>query len=41
VPLETGFRELVEWAKTTPDVAADFFDQALDELKQKGLLVKP
>ena len=39
VPLEDGFRELVEWAKTTPDVAADFFDQALDELKQKGLLV--
>jgi dTDP-L-rhamnose 4-epimerase len=40
VPLEDGFRELVEWAKTTPDVAADFFDQALDELKQKGLLVQ-
>src|SRR5687767_7191057 len=39
VPLEEGFRELVEWAKTTPDVAADFFDKALDELKQKGLLV--
>ena len=41
VPLEDGFRELVEWAKTTPDVAADFFDQALDELKQKGLLARP
>jgi dTDP-L-rhamnose 4-epimerase len=40
VPLEDGFRELVEWAKTTPDVAADFFDKALDELKQKGLLVQ-
>src|SRR5688500_1986581 len=39
VPLEDGLRELVEWAKTTPDMAADFFDQALDELKQKGLLV--
>ena len=39
VPLEDGFRELVEWAKTTPDVAADFFDKALDELKQKGLVV--
>ena len=38
VSLEDGFRELVEWAKTTPDVAADFFDKALDELKQKGLL---
>ena len=40
VPLETGFAELVEWAKTTPDVATDFFDRAMDELKQKGLLVK-
>jgi dTDP-L-rhamnose 4-epimerase len=40
VPLEAGFTELVEWARTTPDVAADFFDAALDELKQKGLLVK-
>jgi dTDP-L-rhamnose 4-epimerase len=40
VSLDQGFRELVEWAKTTPDVATDFFDRALDELKQKGLLVK-
>ena len=39
VSLEDGFRELVEWARTTPDVAADYFDQALDELKQKGLVV--
>src|SRR5688572_14710481 len=38
VSLEDGFAELVEWAKTTPDVAADFFDNALDELKEKGLL---
>jgi dTDP-L-rhamnose 4-epimerase len=40
VALEDGFTELVEWAETTPDVATDFFDRALDELKQKGLLVK-
>src|SRR5262245_51685216 len=40
VPLETGFAELVEWAKTTPDVATDFLDRALGELEQKGLLVK-
>ena len=40
MPLETGFSELVEWAKTTPDVATDFFDRALGELEQKGLLVK-
>jgi dTDP-L-rhamnose 4-epimerase len=38
--LDQGFQELVEWAKTTPDVATDFFDRAYDELKQKGLLVK-
>jgi dTDP-L-rhamnose 4-epimerase len=40
VPLDQGLAELVEWAKTTPDVAADFFEKAYDELKQKGLLVK-
>jgi dTDP-L-rhamnose 4-epimerase len=40
VTLDQGFGELVEWAKTTPDVATDFFDRAYDELKQKGLLVK-
>jgi dTDP-L-rhamnose 4-epimerase len=40
VSLEQGFTELVEWAKTTPDVAVDFFDRALQELEDKGLLVK-
>jgi dTDP-L-rhamnose 4-epimerase len=40
VSLEQGFTELIEWARTTPDVAEDFFDRAMDELKQKGLLVK-
>ena len=40
VPLDQGFAELIEWAQTTPDVAEDFFDQALQELKDKGLLVK-
>ena len=40
VTLEQGFSELIEWAKTTPDVAVDFFERALDELKQKGLLVQ-
>src|SRR4030095_1465142 len=39
VALEDGFTELVEWARTTPDVATDFFDRALDELKQKGMVV--
>src|SRR5205814_8105423 len=40
VSLEDGFSELIEWAKTTPDVAVDFFDKALQELRDKGLLVK-
>jgi dTDP-L-rhamnose 4-epimerase len=40
VSLEEGFAELIEWAKTTPDVAVDFFDKALQELQEKGLLVK-
>src|SRR5687767_7765576 len=40
VSLDQGFAELVEWARTTPDVAADFFEKAYDELRQKGLLVK-
>jgi dTDP-L-rhamnose 4-epimerase len=40
VSLEAGFTELIEWAKTTPDVAEDFFDKALGELKAKGLLVE-
>jgi dTDP-L-rhamnose 4-epimerase len=40
VPLDQGFAELIEWARTTPDVAEDFFDRALDELSEKGLLVR-
>jgi dTDP-L-rhamnose 4-epimerase len=39
VSLEQGFTELVEWAKTTPDVAVDMFDRAMQELQDKGLLV--
>ena len=38
VSLEAGFSELIEWARTTPDVAQDFFEKALQELKEKGLL---
>lgn len=40
VSLEQGFSELIEWARTTPDVAVDFFDKALQELQDKGLLVR-
>ena len=40
ISLEEGFSELIAWAKTTPDVAVDFFDKALQELQEKGLLVK-
>jgi dTDP-L-rhamnose 4-epimerase len=40
VSLEQGFRELIDWARTTPDRAEDFFDRALQELQDKGLLVQ-
>src|SRR5690606_296897 len=40
VSLEEGFSELIEWAKSTPDAAVDFFDRALGELQEKGLLVQ-
>ena len=40
VTLEQGFTELIEWARSTPDVAEDFFDTALQELQDKGLLVQ-
>jgi dTDP-L-rhamnose 4-epimerase len=40
VTLEQGFAELIEWARTTPDAAVDFFDRALQELQDKGLLVR-
>ena len=40
VTLEQGFTELIEWARTSPDGAVDFFDRALDELRAKGLLVQ-
>ena len=40
VTLEQGFTELIDWARTTPDVAEDFFDRALQELQEKGLLVE-
>jgi dTDP-L-rhamnose 4-epimerase len=41
VSLERGMAELIEWAKSSPDSAVDFFDRAMDELKAKGLLVTP
>jgi dTDP-L-rhamnose 4-epimerase len=40
VSLEQGFSELIEWAKSSPDRAEDFFDRALRELQDKGLLVQ-
>ena len=40
VTLEQGFSELIEWAKSTPGMAEDFFDRALQELREKGLLVQ-
>jgi dTDP-L-rhamnose 4-epimerase len=41
VSLDQGMAELIEWAKSSPDSAVDFFDRAMDELKAKGLLVTP
>jgi dTDP-L-rhamnose 4-epimerase len=40
VTLERGFTELIEWAKSSPDGSEDFFDRALKELQEKGLLVQ-
>jgi dTDP-L-rhamnose 4-epimerase len=40
VTLEQGFSELIDWAKADPGVAEDFFDRALEELRDKGLLVQ-
>jgi dTDP-L-rhamnose 4-epimerase len=39
VSLQDGLAELVDWARKAPEAAIDFFDQALDELAEKGLLV--
>jgi dTDP-L-rhamnose 4-epimerase len=40
VSLEQGMAELIEWARSSPDQAVDFFDKALAELQEKGLLVR-
>ena len=39
VSLEQGFGELIEWARATGGASEDFFDRALQELQDKGLLV--
>lgn len=39
ISLQDGLAELVDWARRTPEIAIDFFDKALDELAEKGLLV--
>jgi dTDP-L-rhamnose 4-epimerase len=39
ITLEQGFGELIEWARST-GAAEDFFDRALQELQDKGLLVQ-
>src|ERR1041384_2104395 len=38
ITLDQVFGELIEWARSTPDVAVDFFDRAFQELREKGLL---
>ena len=39
VPLEEGMAELIEWAKTHSDLAVDYLENALSELKKKDLLI--
>ena len=40
VPFEEGMAELIEWARRDPSMAVDLFDQALGELRDKGLLAQ-
>jgi len=40
VSFETGMAELIEWATAEPGLAVDLFDKALEELKEKRLLVE-
>ena len=40
VSLENGFSELIEWGRSSPGMAVDFFDRALEELRAKGLMAK-
>jgi dTDP-L-rhamnose 4-epimerase len=39
VSLDEGMSELIAWARSADDGAVDLFDRALDELREKGLLV--
>lgn len=40
ISLDEGMGELIEWARRSPDLAVDFFDRALAELKARGLMVQ-
>jgi len=40
VSFDTGMAELIEWARQDPGMAVDLFDTALEELKEKRLLVE-
>ena len=38
VSFEQGMAELIEWTRSNPEGSADFFDKALGELRERGLL---
>jgi dTDP-L-rhamnose 4-epimerase len=40
VSLEQGLAELIAWGQRSPDLAVDFFDKAMAELQEKGLMVR-
>jgi dTDP-L-rhamnose 4-epimerase len=40
VSLEQGMAELIAWGQRSPDLAVDFFDKAMAELQEKGLMVR-
>lgn len=39
VSFDDGMAELIEWTRSNPEGSADFFDRALGELRERGLLV--
>ena len=38
ITFEQGMAELIEWTRSNPEGSADFFDKALRELRERGLL---
>lgn len=40
VSFEEGMAELIAWTRSNPEGSADYFDEALEELRGRGLLVE-